>query len=175
MVYMCKDSKNIPMFKEMERKYEQKNMGDAFGMLIAIAMALVFCLMITLCSGCKTKYIVTDPVIVHERDSIYKVNTLQVHDTLIYRDSVFHMVKGDTVLIEKWHYLQNANHVAIVDTVYRDNEKEIPVPYPKPYPVEKELSWWEKLCINVGEIAMIAILLIGGLKIYKRFYSRRTQ
>lgn len=154
------------LFKEMERKYEQKNMGDAFGALIAIAMALVFCLMITLCS-CKTKYIATDPVIVHERDSIYKVNTLQVHDTLIYRDSVFHMVKGDTVLIEKWHYLQNANHVAIVDTVYRDNEKEIPVPYPKPYAVEKELSWWQKTCIALGKIAIVVLCFFGCWKFIK--------
>lgn len=164
---MCKDSKNIPMFKEMERKYEQKNMGDAFGVLIAIAMALVFCLMITLCSGCKTKYIATDPVIVHERDSIYKVNTLQVHDTLIYRDSVFHMVKGDTVLIEKWHYLQNTNHVAKVDTIVKVDKKEIPVPYPKPYAVEKELSWWQKTCIALGKIAIVVLCFFGCWKFIK--------
>lgn len=138
----------------MERKYEQKNMGDAFGALIAIAMALVFCLMITLCSGCKTKYIATDPVIVHERDSIVKVQQFHTHDTLIYRDSVFHYVKGDTILIEKWHTMQTINKVARVDTLVKVEQNEVPVPYPKPYPVEKELSWWQKMLMWLGAFAI---------------------
>ena len=154
---------------EMGKNYEQRNIGDAFGALIAIAMALVFCLMITLCSGCKTKYIATDPVIVHERDSIVKVQQFHTHDTLIYRDSVFHYVKGDTILIEKWHTMQAINKVARVDTIVNVEQKEVPVPYPKPYPVEKELSWWEKLCLMMGRIGMVLAIAIGGWKIYRLF------
>lgn len=151
----------------MEKKYEQKNMGDAFGALIAIAMALVFCLMITLCSGCKTRYITQEvPVIVHERDSIYKVNTLQVHDTLIYRDSVFHMIKGDTVLIERWHNLQAINHVARVDTVYKDRNVEVPVEVHTTEVKEvNHLYWWQKALMWIGG----ALLAFSGWKIYRKF------
>jgi hypothetical protein len=151
-------------------KYEQRNMGDAFGALIAIAMALVFCLMITLCSGCKTRYITQEvPVVVHERDSIYKVNTLQVHDTLIYRDSVFHMIKGDTVLIERWHNLQAINHVARVDTVYKDRNVEVPVTVTKTEVCEvNKLHWWQQALMWLGALALGA----GGGLLYWRFRRR---
>ena len=154
----------------MRKNYEQRNIGDAFGVLIAIAMALVFCLMITLCSGCKTRYITQEvPIVVHERDSIYKVNTLQVHDTLIYRDSVFHMIKGDTVLIERWHNLQAINHVARVDTVYKDRNVEVPVTVTKTEVCEvNKLHWWQQALMWLGALALGA----GGGLLYWRFRRR---
>ena len=153
-------------------KYERKNTGDAFGALIAIAMALVFCLMITLCTGCKTRYITQEvPVIVHERDSIYKVNTLQVHDTLHTMDSVYHYVKGDTTIIERWHTIHSINNINRTDTIVQVEEKEIPVPYPKPYPVEKELTFWERTRMKAGSLFLLCLVggaLFGGWKIYRK-------
>lgn len=58
------------------------------------------------------------------------------------------------------------------DTVYLPSKevtvtKEVKVPYP----VEKELTKWQKLCVNVGGwaigIVIITILVIGGWMIYK--------
>lgn len=154
---------------EMGKNYEQRNIGDAFGALIAIAMALVFCLMITLCSGCKTRYITQEvPVVVHERDSIYKVHTLQVHDTLVYRDSVFHLIKGDTVLIEKWHTLQAVNHVARVDTVYKDRNVEVPVTVTKTEVREvNKLHWWQSAFAWVGGVVLAVGAGIGGWKLWR--------
>lgn len=136
--------------------YEKKNIGDAWVMILTIIGALLICLCITLLTGCKTRYITQEvPVVVHERDSIYKVNTLQVHDTLIYRDSVFHLIKGDTILIEKWHTLQAVNHVARVDTVYKDRNVEVPVTVTKTEVREiNKIHWWQKALMWLGAFAI---------------------
>jgi hypothetical protein len=58
------------------------------------------------------------------------------------------------------------------DTVYLPS-KEVTVTneVKVPYPVEKELTKWQKLCVNVGGwaigIVIITILVIGGWMIYK--------
>lgn len=151
----------------MGRNYEQRNIGDAWVMILTIIGALLVCLCITLLSGCKTRYITQEvPVVVHERDSIYKVNTLQVHDTLVYRDSVFHMIKGDTVLIERWHNLQAINHVARVDTAYKDRNVEVPVTVTKTEVREvNKLHWWQKALMWLGAFA----IGIGGGWIWWKF------
>lgn len=154
--------------------YEKKNIGDAWMMILTIIGALLVCLCITLMTGCKTRYITQEvPVVVHERDSIYKANTLQVHDTLIYRDSVFHLIKGDTILIEKWHTLQAVNHVARVDTVYKDRNVEVPVTVTKTEVREvNKLHWWQKLFCFVGGSVLVAGLVLVGCWMYWGFRRR---
>lgn len=139
----------------MTNKTEKQN--DGITVLVLIAVIFAICVLIPLLSGCKTKYITTEvPVIVHERDSFYKVNTLQVHDTLMMRDSVYHYVKGDTTIIERWHQLQAINHISKVDTVTQIQYQEVPVTITKTetVEVEKKLSWWQKLCILLGKIGL---------------------
>ena len=142
-----------------------------FWKLSVIVLGLVAAIILLMMTGCKTRYIASEPVIVHERDSIVRVNTLQVHDTLHTRDSIYHFVKGDSTIIERWHYVNNINHVNTTDTVYRDNIKEVPVPYPKPYPVEKQLTFWERTRMKAGNlffILLIGALGFGGYKLYRK-------
>lgn len=146
--------------------YNQRNIGDAWVAILTIIGALLICLCITLLTGCRTRYITTEvPVVLHERDSIVKVQQFHTHDTLMVRDSIFTFVKGDTVLIEKWHTMQAINKVARVDTLVKVEQKEVPVPYPKPYPVEKGLSWWQKMLMWLGAFA----IGIGGGLLYWKF------
>lgn len=142
-----------------------------FWKLSVIVLGLVAAIVLLMLSGCRTKYIASEPVIVHERDSIVRVNTLQVHDTLHTRDSIYHFVKGDSTIIERWHYVNNINRVNTTDTVYQDKIKEIPVPYPKPYPVEKQLTFWERTRMKAGNlffILLIGALGFGGYKLYRK-------
>ena len=127
----------------------QKRPGCA---LAAIVFALAACVLISLLTGCKTRYITTEvPVVLHERDSIVKVQQIHTHDTLMVRDSVYTFVKGDTILIEKWHQLQAINHVARVDTVYRDRNIEVPVEVnTTEYQEVNVLYWWQKTLIWIG-------------------------
>ena len=93
--------------------YNQRNIGDAWVAILTIIGALLICLCITLLTGCRTRYITTEvPVVLHERDSIVKVQQFHTHDTLMVRDSVTTLIKGDTIRIERWHTLQAVNHIA---------------------------------------------------------------
>ena len=139
---------------------------------IMIAVLCIAIVMSFLFASCRTKYIATEPVIVHERDSIVKVNTIAVHDTLHTRDSVYHYVKGDTTVIERWHQIVKINNINTTDTVYRDNYKEVPVEVPVPYPVEKELTFWQRTRMKAGSLfiaLLVGLLGVGAFKLYKRF------
>lgn len=147
-----------------------KNNKDGIPLLLFLIIVLALSVMSIVFGGCKTKYITTEvPVIVHERDSFYKVNTLQVHDTLMTRDSIYHYVKGDTTIIERWHQLQAINHIARIDTVTQTEYKEVPVTITKTetVEVEKKLSWWQKLCILLGKIGLGILGIWGIWKIIK--------
>ncbi len=147
--------------------YNQKNIGDAWVAILTIIGALLICLCITLLAGCKTRYITTEvPVVLHERDSIVSVQHFHTHDTLMVRDSIFTIVKGDTVLIERWHNLQAINHVARVDTVTNVVYKDKPVTVTSTEIKEvNRLKWWQKSLAYIGGIA----LLVAGWKIYQKF------
>ena len=150
--------------------YNQRNIGDAWVAILTIIGALLICLCITLLAGCRTRYITTEvPVVLHERDSIVKVQQFHTHDTLMVRDSIFTIVKGDTVLIERWHNLQAINHVARVDTVYKDREVEKPVQVKTTELREvNRLRWWQKALMWCGGIALI----VGGCATWWKFRRR---
>lgn len=100
-----------------------------------------FCLL--MCS-CRTEYV---PLEVVRLDSLYFSKILR--DSVYIRDSV--LVKGDTVVKNKYVYV----YKNLVDTfyVYRDKEIDVPVP------VERELSWWEKMKMDFGGWVMLAVAL----------------
>lgn len=123
-----------------------------------IVLAPLMCLLV-FCS-CKTKYV---PVETIKIDTIY-INKLK-RDSIYMYDSVFVREKGDTVLIEKYKYLYRDKLVR--DTLYINRTDSVQVPYP----VEKELTKWQKLCVNVGGwaigIVIITILVVVGWMVYK--------
>lgn len=146
--------------------FERRSLKSAGCSLVYLALAMLVCLALSLLFGCKTKYITQEvPVVVHERDSIYKVQQFHTHDTLIMRDSVTTYIKGDTVHFEKWHYLQAVNNVARVDTVYKDRNVEVPVTVTKTEVREvNKLHWWQQALMWMGG----ALLAFFGWKIIKR-------
>ncbi len=137
---------------------------------------LIICLVL-LC-GCRGTKTITErvevPVVVTQEHHTESVKVDHVRDSVFQRDSVYYYVKGDTVRIEKWHYLQGTTNVVRVDTLHVYDS----VPYPvrvdvekfitNTVEVEKPLWWWQKTLMIIGGIAMIALLL---LIIYK---TRKT-
>ena len=138
---------------------------------------LILCLVLTL-DGCRGTKTITErvevPVVVTQEHHTESVKVDHVRDSVFQRDSVYYYVKGDTVRIEKWHYLQGTTNVVRVDTLHVYDS----VPYPvrvdvekfitNTVEVEKPLWWWQKTLMIIGGIAMIALLL---LIIYK---TRKT-
>ena len=135
---------------------------------------LILCLVLTL-DGCKGTKTITErvevPVVVTQEHHTESVKIDHVRDTLIQRDSVFHYVKGDTVRIEKWHYLQGTTNVVRVDTLHVYDS----VPYPvrvdvekfitNTVEVEKPLKWWQKGLMWAGGIGILLLVFFITVKI----------
>jgi hypothetical protein len=119
----------------------------------------VFVLIIALSAfGCRSKV----SVITQERvstDSVIQYRTLI--DSVVKRDSVYIRERGDTVLIDRYHYL--TKYKERTDTVYVSRTDSIPAPYP----VERNLTGWEKVKQKFGGIAFLAIGITAVLLIIK--------
>lgn len=107
-------------------------------------------------TGCKTVKFVPVP----EYHTLYKtrVDTVQLRDSVYFRDSVFIAAKGDTVYLTKTHWrerFRNVYHIKTDTIMQRDS---IPVLYP----VEKPLTKWQQWKMDMGGWAMgvLAVLVI---------------
>lgn len=89
-----------------------------------------------------------------QRDSIH------VHDSIYVRDN------GDTVFVDRWHTVYKDKLVR--DTTYINKTDSVQIPYP----VEKKLTRWQFLKMELGGwafgIAIAFILMVVGCIIYRR-------
>lgn len=142
-------------------------------LVVGFGVALLACLLISLC-GCKAQRVVERvevPVVVTQEHTIESVKVDHVRDTLIQRDSIYHYIKGDTVLIERWHYLQGSTKAVRVDTLIKVDSVEVPVVttkvVTKTEQVEKPLHWWQRALMLMGGLALIAGALWVAIKARK--------
>lgn len=110
-------------------------------------------------------------------------DTLIIRDTLmrsenIYRyDSTATRQSGDTVFIDRWHtYIERASQQqAHTEQQARQHDKSVAVAdtvrLRVPVPVERELTKWERVKLNVGGLALGALgVAVVGAAIW--FYRR---
>lgn len=115
-----------------------------------ITLAPFMCLLFVICSCRTVKYVPVETVKV---DTTY-INKLQ-RDSIYILDSVYVKEKGDTVLIEKYKYLYRDKLVR--DTMYISKADSIQVPYP----VEKVLTRWQQLKLELGGWALGVIIMVS--------------
>lgn len=139
---------------------------------------IMLCISIALLSGCRTKiqYVpiesktdtrdsiiyrdsVIERTIVHERDStVTKDSTVIIMDDKgnIIRTELYREKERFRELNSDYRLLQ-----ARYDSLYQSKQTEIQIPYP----VEKELSRWERLKIEFGgwAIGLISGLIVIGI------------
>lgn len=120
-------------------------------MLVLIASAV--------CSCSRVQYV---PVGTVQRDSVY-LNKL-VRDSVYVMDSVL-VVKGDTVTEYRYRYV--FKYKDRTDTVYVNRTDSIRVPYP----VEKKLSKWQQVKMDVGgyavAVSFVLVFVMVGYILYK--------
>lgn len=122
-------------------------------------------LTIMLLYGCKpTKYIEVEKIV---KDVEYK--TLIERDSIYLHDSTYIYVNGDTFrqTIIQDRYIYKLLH----DTAYVSHVDSIPYPVF----VEKELSRWQNLKLQIGGYALgalITVLLVIVYAIYKHLTNR---
>lgn len=156
----------------------------------ALLLTLAILLASAICSCSKKVYVpvertrtVTDSTFIHRADTL----THQLHtiDTLMLRDSVVVMVRGDTVIKEAW---RTRDRVSIIrDTVrigngfelqelHRDTIREpqiVEVEKEVVKEVEKKPPWWKRALQYTGGVALILLMLwIAAKAILRRFIPK---
>lgn len=115
-----------------------------YARIIIVAIAAL-CL-----SACKSiKYV---PVETIKVDTTY-ISQIKI-DSIYHRDSIYVEHKGDTVYLSKYKYLYK--YIEKHDTLWREKTDTIRIAYP----VEAQLSKWQKIKINIGEYLITAIALV---------------
>lgn len=156
-------------------------------MFISALLAAVIC---GVCACSKRVYVPaervvvrTDSVAVHRADSLTRL--LATRDSVVVRDSVFVMLRGDTVVKEAWRIRERVSLVH--DTVRIGNGfsvqevrlDSVRVPYPVTIEkvvtkeVEKELGWWKRAFLWTGGLFWGVFLLGVVYTVVRYFRSRR--
>ena len=145
---------------ESERDYYYKRLYDKRAEVsmkaycYSLAGILLLVIVSLLLSSCKSiQYVPVEKVVTE-----YKTNT--VHDSIylevLKHDSVVIEKSGDTVYVNKWHtlYKDKWREVMKVDTFIKVDSIQVP------YPVEKNLTRWQKIKMDAGGIALGVCLSI---------------
>jgi len=111
-------------------------------------------------SSCRTQYVPVETV-----RTEYKTRDSIRVDSVYQQDSVYVLVKGDTIYQYRYKYLYKYQYLNKTDTVIKTDSVQIP------YPVEKKLSRWQSIKIELGGwafglIVVMALIIVGWL-VYK--------
>lgn len=134
-------------------------------LIVGFGLGLLACLLITLCSCRGGHEIIKEqvPVVVTQEHHTESVRVDVVRDTIHQRDSVYHYIKGDTTIIERWHYYTNNNNAIRIDTLIKVDSVQVPVVTERVVTevqeVEKPLKWWQRALMMLGG----AMLIVTGL------------
>ena len=122
---------------------------------IIILLILAICFV-----SCRTQYIPVESV-----RTEYKTRDSIRFDSIYQRDSVYMLVKDDTIYQYRYMYLYRYLTTNRTDTILKHDS--IPIPYP----VEKQLSRWQTIKMELGGwafgIIILFTLIIIGQIIFK--------
>lgn len=135
------------------------------------------------CIGCRTKYIpveikITDSTVVH--DTTFNERLIPYRDSISIKDTFSFLTNPYAYSWAVWdngilHHSLGIwpGAVLVVRVPYyteRIKRIEVPVPYPeeKIIQVEKELNWWQRLRIWIGNIVLLGIGIYGVIWLIKR-------
>lgn len=124
------------------------------GCLYSISIIIACLIFLLLLSGCKSvQYVPVEKV---KTEYVSKTDTFIQKDFVYLKDSIFVESKNDTVVIHKWHtsFKDRFIEKTITDTVIKVDSIQVP------YPVEKKLSTWQSLKIDIGGFAITACLIL---------------
>ena len=137
-------------------KARDKMFVSAYGALVTwLALMLLAMAALMLSGGCTRKVYVPTEHTVYNTDTVYEA-VLRV-DSVIQRDSVAVLQKGDTVLITR--YRDRYRVKERTDTVYKAKTDSVRVR--EPYPVERELTKWEQAEMDFGGMAIGGLIAVG--------------
>lgn len=111
-------------------------------------------------SSCRTQYVPVETV-----RTEYKTRDSIRVDSVYQQDSVYVLVKGDTIYQYRYKYLYKYQYLNRTDTVIKVDSVQVP------YPVERKLSRWQSIKMELGGwafgIIIVMALIIGGWLVYR--------
>lgn len=123
-------------------------------LLYIILLTLAICL-----TSCRSiKYVPVETV-----KTEYKTRDSIRFDSIYEHDSIFLFVNGDTVYKEKYRYKYRYLTINKTDTVMLADSVQIP------YPVEKQLTRWQQMKIELGGWAVGVIVILSIVLMLKLF------
>ncbi|KAA2652114.1 hypothetical protein F3B77_12035 [Bacteroides ovatus] len=123
-------------------------------LLYIILLMLAICL-----TSCRSiKHVPVDTV-----KTEYKTRDSIRFDSIYEHDSIFLLVKGDTVYKEKYRYKYQYLTINKTDTVMLTDSVYIS------YPVEKQLTRWQQMKIELGGWAVGVIVILSIVLMLKLF------
>lgn len=131
---------------------------------------LVILIVLVLLASCKTRqvteYVTIEVPRVHTE---WKTDTLR--DSVHVTDSVTVYTKGDTVFTEKLRYVtkwrERSKIVNTTDTLYKVVDRPVPVE------VEKKITRWQKIRMDIGSLLLSILGLSAIYYIIKRFVWKK--
>ena len=124
-------------------------------MLIYITIFLMSGIWFT---SCRTQYVPVETV-----RTEYKTRDSIRVDSVYQQDSVYVLVKGDTIYQYRYKYLYKYQYLNKTDTVIKTDSVQIP------YPVEKQLTRWQQMKIELGGWAVGVIVILSIVLMLKLF------
>ena len=129
--------------------------------LVYITIFLMSGIWFTACQGIRYVPVETVRTEYKTRDSIR-------FDSIYQRDSIYMLVKGDTVYQYKYKYLYRYLTINKTDTVIQADSVQVP------YPVEKKLTKWQAMKVELGGWAF-GIIIAFALYTIGRFVYKRIK
>ena len=142
-----------------------KTMEDSYRSCLWVLLAGILLSALMMLTSCKhTEYVTVEKV---RTDTTYI--TKQQRDSIWLHDSIYVENDDSIIRIEKWHtkYVEKQVH----DTLYKAKVDSVPVPYPVPEYIEKNLTWWQQTRIHLANIVLY-LLGLGLLFLLVRRYLR---
>lgn len=142
----------------IQRRTQPETSIKAMKRLIYIIMLLALAICFV---SCRTQYVPVETV-----RTEYKTRDSIRFDSIYQRDSIYILVKGDTIYQYKCKYLYRYLTTNRTDTILKTDSIQTP------YPVEKQLSRWQSIKIELGGwafgLVIAFILMVIGRIVYKR-------
>ena len=127
-------------------------------------MKNVMLLFLLLLCGCRTEYVPIESV---RYDSVMIEKLMR--DSVFVRDSVYLREKGDTVYVGKDRYVYV--YRSAVDTFFAEKIREVEVPVP----VERKLTWWERVKLNYAEWVIAVLVAIALVYALRQWLARKIR
>lgn len=110
--------------------------------------------------SCRTQYVPVETV-----RTEYKTRDSIRVDSIYNQDSIYVLVKGDTIYQYRYKYLYKYQYLNRTDTVIKVDSVQVP------YPVERKLTRWQSIKMELGGwafgIIIVFALIIAGWLVYR--------